>query len=348
MEPVVKVFDCSMRDGGYVNNWRFSREQARDCYTAALQTGMHYCEVGFRRAPVQNPGAFGAWYFATEELITNTFSDLVHDSCALAIMAQVGTFTISDFVPRERSLVKMVRLLIAYHCKDKDDTVLDTAVVKETVQLSEALSEMGYETSINIGRVDKLSEAQIETICALLSGAPIAYLYLADTYGNLGIHKMQKVLAMFTKYHIGPLGFHAHDNLQNASIKSIDALYHGASIVDVTFGGFGRGSGNAKAELVIAHMIMGGRAGYDLLPALHYTDKYVQPYRQGNLLYLITGMYSMHVNYAIELIDKDHGLSVQDAYEVLIAIKSENKHHFFNADVLLQAISNLKAHVAAA
>ena len=343
MENIVKVFDCSMRDGGYVNNWDFPREQARDCYKAALESGMHYCEVGFRRSPVQNPGAFGAWYFATEELITDTFSDLVHDSCALAIMAQVGTFTLRDFVPRDRSLVKMVRLLIAYHCKDKDDALLDTAIIQETVQLSVALSAMGYETSINIGRVDKLSEVQIETICTLLVGAPISYLYLADTYGNLGIHKMQKVLALFAKCHSGPLGFHAHDNLQNASVKSIDALYHGASIVDVTFGGFGRGSGNAKTELVIAHMIMGGRNGYHLLPALQYTDKYVQSYREGGVLYLISGMYSMHVNYAIELIEKDRGLTVTESYDVLMAIKSENNHHFFNADVLKHAVAKRKA-----
>ena len=343
MESGAKVLDCSMRDGGYVNNWHFSREQARDCYVAALQTGMNYCEMGFRRTPVQDPGAFGPWYFASEKLVSETFSDLVHDSCALAVMAQVGTFSLSDFVPRESSLIKMVRLLIAYHCKEKDDSVLDTDVVKETVQLSAALFALGYETSINIGRVDKLSEAQIEAICGLLADAPIAYLYLADTYGNLGIHKMQKVLAMFAKYHKGPLGFHAHDNLQNASVKSIDALYHGASIVDVTFGGFGRGSGNAKAELVIAHMIMGDHAGYNLLPALTYADKYVQPYRKSNVLYLITGMYSMHVNYAIALIEDDRGLTVRDVYDVLMSIKAEDKHHFFSSDILKQAIAKSSA-----
>ena len=198
-----------------------SREQARDCYEAARQCGLQYCEVGFRRTPAQSP-AFGPWYYAPDALIEDTFSDLVQDSCPLAVMAQIGTFTLGDFKPRDRSLIKMVRLLIAYHCKNKDDQLLDTEVIQETVQLSQQLHVMGYEVSINIGRVDKLSEPQIVTICQLLHEAPISYLYLADTYGNLGIHKMQTVLALFAARHGGELGFHAHDNLQNASIKSID------------------------------------------------------------------------------------------------------------------------------
>jgi isopropylmalate/homocitrate/citramalate synthase len=53
------------------------------------------------------------------------------------------------------------------------------------------------------------------------------------------------------------VGFHAHDNLKNASVKAIDALYNGAAIIDVTFGGFGRGSGNAISEYVLAHMEKG-------------------------------------------------------------------------------------------
>ena len=328
-----------MRDGGYVNNWNFSREQARDCYEAARQCGLQYCEVGFRRAPAQST-TFGPWYYSPDELLQETFADLVHDSCPLAVMAQVGTFSLSDFVPRERSLVKMVRLLIAYHCKNKDDQVLDTEVIRETALLAHKLNDMGYETSINIGRVDKLSEAQIGSICEILRDTPISYLYLADTYGNLGIHKMQTVLAMFAAQYKGALGFHAHDNLQNASIKSIDALYHGASIVDVTFGGFGRGSGNAKVELLVAHMIMAEHASYELLPALLYVDRYVQPYRRGGALYLITGMYSMHVNYAFELIENDHGLSVSEAYNVLMSIVKDSAHHFFDKDILLAHLAS--------
>ena len=330
----MKVLDCTMRDGGYVNNWEFSVEQARECYTAARDSGIHYCEIGFRRTTQEK----GMWYYTPEQLVHETFGDIVTPNCKLAVMAQMGTFSIDDFVPKSQSLISMVRLLIAYHCKNKDDSVLDEDIIHETVAMARELSKLGYEVTINVGRIDKMSEFQVKTLCLALENAPIEYFYMADTYGNLGIYKMRKILSMVREYYTGKLGFHAHDNLQNASIKSIDALYNGADIVDVTFGGYGRGSGNAKAELVLAHFIMNESKVFDLVPALEYADKWVQRYATSGVVYLLTGMYSMHVNYAIEIIEKHSSLSVRKVYWVLKKIVDENKHNFYDPNVLTQAL----------
>jgi 4-hydroxy 2-oxovalerate aldolase len=246
----MKLFDCSMRDGGYMNNWYFSKEQARACYSATKDCGIEYCEIGFRR----NEHTNGPWFYTPESLVDETFGDMVTPECRLAIMAQMGTFTIDDFVPKSESHISMVRVLIAYHCKDKDDSKLDTKLIHETVDMCKKLKELGYEVSINIGRIDKMSDEQIEKTCEIIKDAPIEYFYLADTYGNLGIYKMSSDSHdIRKKYLTASIGFHAHDNLKNASVKAIDALYNGADIVDVTFGGFGRGSGNARSEYVLAH-----------------------------------------------------------------------------------------------
>ena len=330
------MLDCTMRDGGYINNWTFSREQARECYMTSLNSGISYCEVGFRRTC--DGGSSGQWYYSSEALINDTFTDIVQPQCKLAVMAQMGTFTIDDFVPKNESLITMVRVLIAYHCKNKDDTVLDTEIIRDTVKMCENLHTLGYETSINIGRIDKLSENQIRELCFLIRDAPIKYLYIADTYGNLGIYKMRKIIATLKQYYTGAIGFHAHDNLQNASIKSIDALYNGASIVDVTFGGYGRGSGNAKAELIIAHMIMSGSDEYRILPAFIYADKYVQKYTQSGVVYLLTGMTSMHVNYAIEVIEKWPHLSIEKVYDTFQKIVESGKHNFYFPDVFTHTL----------
>lgn len=326
----MRVLDCTMRDGGYVNNWDFGTEQARECYAAARGSGIHYCEVGFRRTVPEK----GVWYYTPEKTIHETFGDMVSPKCKLAVMAQMGTFTIDDFVPKEQSLLSMVRLLIAYHCKNKDDAILDEDIIRETVDMAHKLKNLGYEVTINIGRIDKMSEDQIKTLCITLEDAPIQYFYMADTYGNLGIYKMRKILSMVRQYYTGKLGFHAHDNLQNASIKSIDALYNGADIVDTTFGGYGRGSGNAKAELVLAHFIMNDSKLFDLLPTLEYANKWVQRYATSGVVYLLTGMDSMHVNYAIEIIEKYPNLSIQKMYWTLKDIVRENKHNFYDPELL--------------
>jgi 4-hydroxy 2-oxovalerate aldolase len=316
-----------MRDGGYMNNWYFSKEQARACYSATKDCGIEYCEIGFRR----NEHTNGPWFYTPESLVDETFGDMVTPECRLAIMAQMGTFTIDDFVPKSESHISMVRVLIAYHCKDKDDSKLDTKLIHETVDMCKKLKELGYEVSINIGRIDKMSDEQIEKTCEIIKDAPIEYFYLADTYGNLGIYKMRQILTNIKKYYDGKIGFHAHDNLKNASVKAIDALYNGADIVDVTFGGFGRGSGNARSEYVLAHF-----EDRKLLPALLYTDKWIQSYKESGVPYLLSGLKSMHVNYAIEVIEKHENLTMQQVWDVFNKIVDMDKHHFYSSEILTQ------------
>lgn len=323
----MKLFDCSMRDGGYMNNWYFSKEQARACYSATKDCGIEYCEIGFRR----NEHTNGPWFYTPESLVNETYGDIVTPECRLAIMAQMGTFTIDDFVPKSESLISMVRVLIAYHCKDKDDSKLDTERIHETVDMCKKLKELGYEVSINIGRIDKMSDEQIQQTCEIIKDAPIEYFYLADTYGNLGIYKMRQILTNIKKYYDGKIGFHAHDNLKNASVKAIDALYNGADIVDVTFGGFGRGSGNARSEYVLAHF-----EDRKLLPALLYTDKWIQSYKESGVPYLLSGLKSMHVNYAIEVIEKHENLTMQQVWDVFNKIVDMDKHHFYSSEILTQ------------
>lgn len=310
-----------------MNNWYFSKEQARACYSATKDCGIEYCEIGFRR----NEHTNGPWFYTPESLVDETFGDIVTPECRLAIMAQMGTFTIDDFVPKSESHISMVRVLIAYHCKDKDDSKLDTELIHETVDMCKKLKELGYEVSINIGRIDKMSDEQIQETCEIIKDAPIEYFYLADTYGNLGIYKMRQILANINKYYDGKVGFHAHDNLKNASVKAIDALYNGADIVDVTFGGFGRGSGNAKSEYVLAHF-----EDRKLLPALLYTDKWIQSYKESGVPYLLSGLKSMHVNYAIEVIEKHENLTMQQVWDVFNKIVDMDKHHFYSSEILTQ------------
>lgn len=334
----MRILDCTLRDGGYTNNWNFSQEQVRDNYLACLNSHIEYCEVGFRRS--EPDPKFGVWYHTPEELLTNTLGSVVSPETKVCLMAQMGTFTTEDFVPREQSVVSMIRVLIAYHCINQDDSVLNVPLVQETAEMVSKLKDLGYEVTVNIGRIDKMSDEQIRLCCNILSDCHPSFLYVADTYGNLGIEKTKKIIGVLKEHYPHPLGFHAHDNLLNATVKSIDAFYEGMDIVDATIGGLGRGSGNAKTELLIAHTLMKGHTKYELFPVLEYGDKYVQTYKTNHVLYFITGMYSMHVNYAIKLIE-DYTLSLKVCYDVLLRIYKNGKHNFFDNRYLTATVDDV-------
>ena len=327
----MKILDCTLRDGGYTNNWNFTKEQVRDNYNACLNSNIEYCEIGFRRSTPDSE--LGVWYHTPEELINDTIGDIVCSKTKIVLMAQMGTFTINDFVPKSDSHVSMVRVLVAYHCVNKNDSILDVKLFEETVELVNKLKELGYEVTVNIGRIDKLTDEHINKVCDIISKCEPMYLYIADTYGNLGIEKTKSILKTIKSFYNGQIGFHAHDNLLNATVKSIDASYCGADIIDGTIGGLGRGSGNAKTELLIAHTLMKGDNEYKLFPVLDYGDRWIQTYKQNHVLYFITGMYSMHVNYAIHLLEK-YDLNLKQCYNTLMKVYADGKHNFFDENYL--------------
>jgi 4-hydroxy 2-oxovalerate aldolase len=45
---MVKLLDCTLRDGGYVNDWKFTDQQVTECYSACSDAGLDYMEIGFR------------------------------------------------------------------------------------------------------------------------------------------------------------------------------------------------------------------------------------------------------------------------------------------------------------
>ena len=44
----IKLLDCTLRDGGYYNNWKFSHELAQDYLNDISSSGISYVELGFR------------------------------------------------------------------------------------------------------------------------------------------------------------------------------------------------------------------------------------------------------------------------------------------------------------
>jgi len=317
------ILDCTFRDGGYTCDWNYSNEQFLDLYKTCNDSGVDYCEIGFVRKP-DPKSKFGKWYFCPPELLRDVVAP-VKDKTKIAVMCQLGTFDSFDFGPASESCIDMVRVLMAYHTCDKNDETFDYNLFEEGIFIINDLVNKGYEVSFNLGRIDRVPFRHLEHVCRKLNSTGVKVFYIADTYGNLTIQNSKPILN-FIKSHLSPnikIGYHAHDNLSNATSKTLESVNQGCSFIDGTMYGVGRGSGNARTELLVAEY------SKNILPMFEYIDKWVCPYKQSSLLYIISGKYSMHINYAIELNEK-HSYSVQEAYYILHGIVDSGKHHFYN------------------
>jgi len=329
---MVKLLDCTLRDGGYVNDWKFTDEQVSECYTACSDAGIDFIEIGFRNRKTEaNLRKYGSTFFCTEEFINRVIK---RDGSDVTVMVTINEFDIADFVPANQSKIKMVRILMAYHGgKNGDDNTLDIKQLTDGIAQIKSLVDLGYKVSFNLGRIDKLRKDQIKEVCFLLKQTSISYFVMADTYGSVTLDIVEELIPYVRSLlpqHID-VGFHAHDNCSNGTAKALHSLKFGADIVDGCVLGFGRGSGNAKTELLIME-----NKKYNLLPILQFGDKHIVSYKDCvgitsyNIVYALASYFGCHVSYAIDIIEKHNKLDISDIFTTFQYMKNTKVHNFYN------------------
>ena len=63
----IKILDCTLRDGGYYNNWDFSKELVNDYLKAISESGIKSVEIGFRS--LKENKLNGPNFFSTDNYI---------------------------------------------------------------------------------------------------------------------------------------------------------------------------------------------------------------------------------------------------------------------------------------
>src|SRR4030042_1590721 len=133
----LEILDCTIRDGGYVVNWKFDKKVARDVYRSLSKAGVDYIEMGYIGTEKYfDSSRYGAWRFTRESDLRETVDGI--DGARIALMADYGKSGVRDIVFRNKKFADLIR--IAAH-KDK---------IKEAVKFSEKIKEKGYKVSLNL------------------------------------------------------------------------------------------------------------------------------------------------------------------------------------------------------
>lgn len=313
--PDVKVVDATIRDGGLVNDFRFTDEFIRDLYETNIKAGVDYMEFGYKASKdIFNEKDFGPWKFCDEDSIRNIVGDNDSDM-KIAVMADVGRCDYKrDIINRADSVIDLVRVA----------TYINT--IPAAIKMVEHCKSMGYEATINIMAISNAKESELDEALELIGKSPVDGIYLVDSYGALYMEQIEelaeKYLAMAEKYNKF-VGIHAHNNQQLAFANTITALVRGVSYLDATASGMGRGAGNCASEQLLGFL---KNPKYDIIPILKFLEKHIVPLKESgviwgyNVPYLLTGQMNRHprsaiaatnegrtdyLNFLLELNDKD-------------------------------------------
>jgi 4-hydroxy 2-oxovalerate aldolase len=297
--PQIKVLDCTIRDGGLINDHQFSDEFVREAYRALSKSGIDYMEMGYRSSKELCPIAeFGAWKYCDDEKI-RAIIDGIESNLKISIMVDAHRVREQAFAPADESPVDMIR--VATYVKDID----------KAIDLAKRTKDLGYETSVNIMAISKENEWALLEALDQLAATNIDCVYVVDSYGALYCEQVEYLVKQYREHLPGKeIGIHAHNNQQLAFSNTIEGIIHNANYLDASLFGIGRGPGNCCLELLLGFL---KNPKFNLSPVLKFIQEYMLPLRQqiewGYIIpYMLTGILNEHPRVAIacrESPDKD-------------------------------------------
>ena len=314
----VKILDCTLRDGGYVNDWEFGLESIKQLITNLSYSNIDFVECGFlKNSLYDNNKSIFSNISQLKDLLPKT------NSTKFALMINYGEFSIDDV---DEKFSKDLMLRIAFKKKD----------LPKVLDFSYKLKEKGFNIFLNPMYINMYSDMELlDLISEINKIKPFAF-SIVDTIGAM---KEKDILSSF--YLIDNnllkeivLCFHSHNNLQ-LSFSNAQSLMRVCTkrelIIDSTVFGIGRGAGNIQTEQLIKYINDNSEEKkYNIIPILKSIDEQINPiYIKTpwgySVPYYLAAVNNCHPNYAKYLSNKKF-LSVEKMDVILGSIPNDKKN----------------------
>jgi len=303
----IKVLDCTIRDGGLMNNHNFDFRFVREVYRAVSDAGIDYMEIGYKNSKeLFSPKEYGAWKFCDDDEIRKVIEG-IESSTKISVMVDIGRVNIDDVKPASESPVQMIR--VATYVKDIDKAIF----------MVNHFAEKGYETTINIMAISKDQGVELDEALRQIENESRAnVVYIVDSFGNLYQETTEILVKRFKAIlKTREVGFHGHNHQQLAFSNTIEAIIHNANYLDATIYGIGRAAGNCPLELLVGFL---KNPKFDIRPILDVISSEFIPLSKkiewGYVIpYAIAGMMNEHPKAAMALRNSDKKENYREFYE---------------------------------
>jgi 4-hydroxy 2-oxovalerate aldolase len=299
--PEIKVLDCTVRDGGLINEHMFEDGFVRAVYDALVAAGVDYMELGYKASKrIFARDQYGDWKYCDEDAIRRVLGDEDDRPIKLCVMADAErTDYHDDILPCEQSVVDVVRVATYIH------------QIPTAVDMIKDAHEKGYETTCNLMAVSVVPERELDEALAVLAGTAVDTIYLVDSFGALYSEQIRDMILTYLKAVEGTgkqVGMHAHNNQMLAYGNTIEAIIMGANRLDATINGMGRGAGNCPLELLLGFL---KNPKFHMRPILECIQNVCLPLMDTmewgyRVPYMLTGQLNQHPRAAIEMRSSDH------------------------------------------
>lgn len=298
------ILDCTLRDGGYYNNWDFAPDVVTQYLNAVASANIDYVELGLRN--FAKSGFLGAFAYTTEDFINTltlpegpTYGVMVDAKTILESGMPIEEAIDALFMPAANSKVDLVR--VAAHFNE----------VEFSAPIVAHLKKLGYIVGFNLMQAGGKSDDVIaDKARQAVSWEGLDVLYFADSLGNMDSQEVQRIVTALRTHWTGPMGIHTHNNMGKGLDNTLSAMEVGVSWLDTTVTGMGRGAGNTQTESLLAYLDKGDskyqpKPIYELV--IRHFEAMQKEYGWGsNLLYFLGAQNDVHPTYIQNLLSSTH------------------------------------------
>ena len=314
--PELKVLDCTIRDGGLMNDHRFEYQFVQRVYETAVAAGIDYLELGYK-ADRKIFADAGPWKYCTEDDLRRIVGDAAAGVGAdpgalkLSVMADAErTDYHTDILPREQSVLSCIRIASYVH------------QVPAALDMIKDAHDKGYQTTFNLMALSTVQERELFDALEVVVAGPVDAVYVVDSFGSFYSEQVRDLTGKFVKLARDAgkeVGIHAHNNQQLAYANTIEAMLAGATWLDATIAGLGRGAGNCPLELLLGFL---KNPKFHLRPVLQCVQDLFVPLRKEldwgySIPYMLTGQLNIHPRMAIEVRDSANPDAYVEFYDRL-------------------------------
>lgn len=319
----IKLLDCTLRDGGYINDWEFGASTITCVFERLVRAGIDIIEVGFlddRRKFDPN-----RTIQPTTACYDKLFAGCDKKGAMVVAMIDYGTCDINNIGPCEESFIDGIRVIFK---KPK---------MRQAVDYARQLMEKGYKVSLQLVSITSYEDRDILDLVDLINDIEPYAVSMVDTYGLMHKEQMSHYFHLLN-HNLKPsiiIGYHSHNNFQLGYSNEVEMLKRATArtlLVDGTVYGMGKSAGNAPLELLAMYLNENYGKHYELDQILEIIDVnimkiYQQHYWGYSLLFFLAASNNCHPNYIDYLLNK-HTLSVKSINDIVKKLEGDRKLNY--------------------
>lgn len=316
----ISLLDCTLRDGGYVNDWEFGYDDIVNIFERLADSKVDIIEIGFldeRRVFDKN-----RTIMPNTACVEEIYGELYKGDAMIVGMIDYGTCGLTNIQPCDESYLDGIRVIFKEH------------LMYEALDYCEELKKLGYKVFAQMVSVTTYSDDRLVEFANVVNQRQLFGVGIVDTYGLLHQSDLMHIFKILDEYldEKITLGYHSHNNFQMAYANCIEILNTKVNrniVVDGTLYGMGKSAGNAPIELLARYMNEHMGKEYDISQMLEAIDNNVMNiYRKiqwgYNLFYYISATAKCHPNYVSFLMSKET-LSIQSILDILGRLEEPQK-----------------------